>query len=36
MKEKCFYCDEEGIYLDFNENNFISVCKKHLNMENPG
>lgn len=36
IKDKCFYCDKEGIYLDFAEGSFISVCQKHLAMETSG
>jgi hypothetical protein len=36
MTDKCAYCDDEGRYLDFHEDRFVSVCKKHLFMEISG
>jgi len=29
--EKCYYCDKEGTYFDFDNNGqTISVCLKHI------
>ena len=29
--EKCNYCNNDGLYLDFKDGKYRSVCFKHLN-----
>jgi hypothetical protein len=30
--EKCYFCNEDGIYLQPYEFKIIDVCKKHFSM----